>query len=83
METYQLTLNRQEAALIGLIRKIGSGYIEGIGISKGSPTTLKGVTQRLDLSRPEDLDRTIEDVRGTLLLDHMPILPGIGEDLDR
>lgn len=50
-----IELTPREAAFITLCRKLGEGYIEGVGVNDGQPTVLKTVVQRIDLKKPEEL----------------------------
>lgn len=66
--TTEMQVTDAERALLLIIRRLGSGYIEGIGVAKGQPTTLKNVTSRVDLSVPAQLKETLEGFSDSCLL---------------
>jgi len=54
----------RELAFITLCRRLQYGTITGVGIVKGEPTALVGITERIDLAKPDDLEKAM---RGGLL----------------
>jgi hypothetical protein len=34
---------------------MGEGYFENVGVSEGQPSVLKGLVQRIDLKKPDEL----------------------------
>jgi hypothetical protein len=63
-----MEVSQREAALLNVIRTLGKGYIEGLGVADGQPTVLKGVVQRLELTHPADLARALASTDGNLLI---------------
>ena len=48
-----------ERAFILIMRNLGNGYIEGVGVTKGQPGALKKVTERIDLAHKEQLQEAL------------------------
>lgn len=57
-----------ERALIHIIRNLGTGYIEGLGVARSQPNVLKGVTERLDLANNETLADVLRAFDESLLI---------------
>ena len=59
-ETITLELSEREAALIFLVRRIGFGVIDTLGITKGQPAVIKIGAQRIDLERADALSACLQ-----------------------
>ena len=55
MNSIPFNLTQKEAALINIIRNLGHGTVEKIGVSGGEPDVLTIVTQRIDLSKENEI----------------------------
>lgn len=60
----KIEVTPREAAFISLCRKLGEGYIEGVGVNEGQPTVLKTVVQRIDLKKPDELANVLDSTQG-------------------
>lgn len=58
-KTVTMVLTRREAALIGIIRRLRYGTLEKIGVSEGEPTVVMATTQRVDLTREDEVARAV------------------------
>lgn len=54
-----MTLTRKEQALICLIRRLGHGTLERIGVQNGEPQVVLNVTQRIDLTRDNEMQAAL------------------------
>jgi len=54
-----MTLTPKEQALIQLIRRLGHGTLERIGVQNGEPQVVLNVTQRVDLTRENEMQAVL------------------------
>lgn len=54
-----LEISEKELALLTIIRTLGHGTIEKIGVHQGEPTAVVSTTQRIDLTRRNELDQVL------------------------
>ncbi len=58
-QMYKEELTAKEWAFIQTCRRIKTGTIQGLGIVRGEPTTYVVITERVDTSNPDDLERML------------------------
>lgn len=54
-----IALSDKELAFITLCRRIGHGTIQTVGVVRGEPATCIGMTERIDLNKPDDLAKVM------------------------
>jgi len=54
-----MELTRREAALISIIRRLGFGTLDKIGVANGEPTVVMATTQRVDLTKADEVERAV------------------------
>lgn len=65
-----IEVTEKELALLTIIRTLGHGTIEKIGVYCGEPMAVMSTTQRIDLSRRGELDQVLDCARpGAIYID--------------
>lgn len=66
-ERITLLVAKEEMALLTIIRTLGHGTIERIGVRRGLPSVIVGVSQRIDLTRENELSAVLGDGFGRMI----------------